>query len=265
MISWYILASSVTSLHTMTALPFQREYMPILTATVKLVERTLGSKLHSLYLAGSVMRREAKPERSDVNFTLLVNSPLTFKQQTLLLTVAEQVKQRYPYIRDLDLQVVTLDEVSDLKNIFYWGFWFKHCCLCLAGEDIGREFGAFEPCWEIAKAFNGDIGKRLTAYKDEVRKVETLGPYLDICESAAKQLIFASFGLVVSRLKCWAFSVEQCSEHFLQYYPQKKTEIERLHILVQRKRVPKRAVMALLNSYGDWLVAEYSRMERKFG
>ncbi len=249
----------------MTRAPFQSEYMPILTLVVKQLSQGLSHSLHSLYLSGSVMRGDAKPNRSDLNITVLLKRSLTSQEESIIKSIQMRVESRYPYLKQLQLTVTTLNEVANLDNIFYWGFWFRHCTLCLSGTNIGAEFGRFEPSWEVAKAFNGDVDKWLKEYRSKIQAVQTTGPYLDACETIAKKLIYASFSLVAHRDRCWAFTIDECLEHFLFRYPEKYVETERLMILYERKRVPKRAVLGLLQLYGDWLVSEFQRIDRKIG
>ncbi|WP_087016051.1 hypothetical protein [Thaumasiovibrio subtropicus] len=249
----------------MTNAPFQPEYMPILTLAVKQINSGLSSVIHSLYLNGSVMRGEAKPGQSDVNMTLLLKRPLNAQEESVLKSIQLRIESRFSYLKRLSFNHTTLNQVSDIKNIFYWGFWFKHCSLCLSGSNIGEEFGSFEPSWEVAKAFNGDVEEWITEYKAKIQAATITGPYLEACHEIAKKLIFSSFSLVAHRDKCWAFTIEECLEHFLFRYPDKYVETERLLILYHRKKVPKRAALGLLNMYGDWLVNEFKRIDRKIG
>ncbi|WP_413111629.1 nucleotidyltransferase domain-containing protein [Thaumasiovibrio sp. DFM-14] len=249
----------------MTTSPFQAEYMPLLTVLTKQLKQGLAGTLHSIYLSGSVLRGEARMNDSNLNMTLLLHEPLSAQQIFVLRSIEKQALLFYPFVRGIELKLTTVSDVSRLDQLFYWGFWFKHCCVCLSGKDIGDEFGEFEPTWEVAKAFNGDVGQVVTEYKHKITAVKKAESYLDLCQSLAKKLIYASFGLTVYRDNRWAYSLAQCIGPFLKRYPEKQIEMERLQLLARRVRVPKRAVLILLSQYGDWIANEYRYLERKFG
>ncbi len=67
------------------------------------------------------------------------------------------------------------------------------------------------------------------------------------------------------RDKYWYEDPIVCGEVFLRYYPDRQVEIERLGILYAGHAVPKRSVIGLLDSYGNWLVKMYQKTEFRIG
>ncbi len=55
--------------------PFQQDYMPVLLDVIKQLKAGLVDSLHSIYVFGSVARREAKAGMSDLNLTVIVQRP----------------------------------------------------------------------------------------------------------------------------------------------------------------------------------------------
>ncbi|PSW03762.1 hypothetical protein C9I89_16670 [Photobacterium lipolyticum] len=245
--------------------PFQQEYVPVLLDAVKQLRAGFGGALHSIYLFGSVARREAVWGQSDLNLTLILHRPLTDSEQSLLNTIKWRIPTYHTDVPSVEIKIGYLSEVLSLDAIFKWGFWIKHCCLCLYGEDLSTRFGCFEPSWDVAKAFNGDIKDELTVYRQKIMKTKVVSNYLEYCQYIAKKMLRSCFSLVMHREKCWAHTSEQCAEAFLNYYPDKSLEIERLFTLINGTQVPKRAALFLLEQFGSWIVTEFEKIDRKIG
>ena len=245
--------------------PFQNEYLPVLLDAVKQLKAGLGNVLHSIYAHGSVARREAKAGQSDLNLTIIVHRPLTGAEKSVLSSIKWRIASNHAVVPSVELKVGEIDDVLSLASIFTWGFWLKHCCICLYGDDLSTRFGSFEASWDIAKAFNGDISDELDEYRQKIMATKVVQNYLDYCEYIAKKMLWSCFSLVMHREKTLALSIEQCAEAFLKYYPEKEQEIERLFILVSRTQVPKKASLFMIQSFGGWIVAEFEKIDRKIG
>lgn len=245
--------------------PFQHEYLPVLLGAVKQLKAGLGDTLHSIYAYGSVARREAKAGKSDLNLTVIVKRPLTASEQSVLSTIRWRIPSHYPVVPVVDLKVGNIDEVLSVASIFTWGFWLKHCCICLYGDDLSTRFGSFEASWDIAKSLNGDIKDELNDYRQKIMATKVIQNYLDYCEHIAKKMLWSCFSLVMHREQALALSIEQCAEAFLKYYPEKELEIERLFILASRTQVPKKAALFMIDSFGGWIVSEFDKIDRKIG
>ncbi|WP_299015349.1 nucleotidyltransferase domain-containing protein [uncultured Photobacterium sp.] len=246
-------------------MPFQQEYLPALLDAVKLIKAGLGKALHSIYVHGSVARRQARPGKSDLNLTVIVQRPLNASEQSVLSTVRFRVASRHPAVTAVDFKIGAMEEVLSLESIFTWGFWLKHCCICLYGDDLSTRFGCFEASWDIAKSLNGDIKEELQIYRKKIMSTKVMQNYLEYCEHIARKMLWTCFSLVMHREQTLALSVEQGAEIFLKYYPDKELEIERLFILAAGNQVPKKASLFMIESFGGWIVSEFEKIERKIG
>ncbi|MCG7497126.1 nucleotidyltransferase domain-containing protein [Vibrio sp. Of7-15] len=245
--------------------PFQPVFAPVIQDLIVNLRAAIGPSLHSIYLFGSVARREGKPGKSNLDVTFVSTVPLTSKQQTILNTIKWRFKSQYPQITGITFNVGETKEILSLESIFSWGFWLKHCCVCIYGDDLATRFGSFEPCWEIAKNLNMDIEEWLDAYRKKIVAAQTPEAQVPAQIVITKKLLRSCYSLVMHRDKSWYDNPVTCGEKFLDYYPDKSLEIERLNILLQGRRIPKRSVIALLDNFGGWVVKEFARIERKIG
>lgn len=244
---------------------FQPEFMPVMAAGLKQLKALAGRQFHSLYVSGEVLTRQASPESCTLVFTLVISSPLNLKQVSALNTVLWRIKASHTAIKDIEIQTASLSEIKDLSNIFYWGFFLKHCAVCIHGDDLSLTFGHFEASWEVAKAMNPKIQTSLNDAKKKIASAKQWSTQLHTTEVIASKLIHGAFGLVLHREGVWYETPAQCAEVFLKYYPDQALWVSRLFMLLERKPVKKRAVIHLLDNFGDWLVQEYQRIDRKIG
>lgn len=244
--------------------PFQTAYVEPVATAIRQIQAATGELLHSLYLSGDVALRKAG-DRADLPLTLVCIRSLNVQEYAALNTVRWRIEQSSEAINRVLIDVVPLKDATDLANIFRWGFFIKHCAVCLCGDNLGKSFGHFEVSWEVSKAMNDDLSARLKELRQKVALATKWGSQLDAAQEAAERLIRASFGLVAHREQKWEFALKPASETFLAHYPDKAVEIERLFYLVERKPVKKRAVVALMDSFGEWLKSEYARIDRKIG
>jgi hypothetical protein len=246
--------------------PFQSEFIPVMIKAVKQLRGLLGKRLHSVYVSGDIVWRRAVVKESVLSLTVVCQHALTLDQSNALNTLLWRLKTSHSkVISDCHIDIVTVSHVRDLSQIFHWGFFFKHRAICLYGQDLSASFGLFEASWEVAKAMNPDISDKLARAKQKITAATTWNTQLNTAQSIADTLIRGAFGLVLHKEAYWSESLNECADAFIKHYPDKKMAIERLFILLERKPVKKRAVMTLLNDFGDWLIKEYARIDFKIG
>ncbi|MDR9828024.1 nucleotidyltransferase domain-containing protein [Vibrio sp. FNV 38] len=250
---------------TQSSFEFQPSFQPAVQDALRFFKAGLGTNLHSLYVYGSVARRTAVDGQSNLDIVVVTHRQFEENRTTLLNTIQWRFQRGFPHIKGLNIKLVLARDVASLDSIFSWGFLIRQCCECIYGEDLGECFGDYEPSWEIAKFWNDDIGQFLKTYRSHLAKASSAEQQSDVQIAIAKKLLRASYSVVMYRHKLWIDSAKTCGEVFLQYYPGKQTEIERLEILLSGRLIPKRSVAGLMDNYGAWLVKEYQRTEFKIG
>ncbi|PWI34068.1 nucleotidyltransferase [Vibrio albus] len=245
--------------------PFQEAYQDVVRELIQYLKGGLGDNLHSLYLFGSVARKTAIPEQSNLDIVVITRRPISDKANSVISTIKWRFKRTYPFITDLSFQFGLAHEVMDLSSIFTWGFMLKHCCVCLYGDDLSTRFGEFEPSWEIAKHWNMDVDEWLTIYRRKIAEARTGEEQVKAQQVIAKKLLRASYSLIMHKDKQWIEDPTACGQQFLCYHPDKEIDIQRLGILLSGRLVAKRSVIGVLDDYGQWLVKAYKKTEFKIG
>ncbi|MGC9401757.1 nucleotidyltransferase domain-containing protein [Vibrio genomosp. F10] len=245
--------------------PFQIDYQAAVNDLVKFLRGGLGENLHSIYLYGSVARKTAKPGQSNLDVIVVTNRSFNDSRTTLLNTIKWRFQQSFSHITEVSIKTALLSEVATLESIFSWGFQLRHCSVCIYGDDLSECFGDYEPSWEIAKHWNMDVEDWVAVYRNRIARASSPQEQVRAQKIIAKKLLRASHSLVMYRDKLWLEDPSECGEHFLRFYPMKKTEIDRLKILLTGRVIPKRSVIGILDSFGDWLVEQYKKTEFRIG
>ena len=244
--------------------PFQEKYLGAIHSGARQIKTGLQAVFHSLYLSGALAHRNAE-ETSDLEFTLVSMRPLNTQEYAILNTIKWRIKESNQAIKHIRIDLVLLHDVLHLRHIFRWGFFLKHCTVCLEGENLAHRFGRFEVSWEVSKAMNIDFEARFNELKRKFISSHKLDTQLDVAEEMGKLLVKTSFSLVAHKEMRWEENLQKCADAFLIHYPKKELEISRLFLLIQRKNIKKRAVIALLDAFYTWILFEMSKIEKKRG
>ncbi|MCG3721956.1 nucleotidyltransferase domain-containing protein [Vibrio cincinnatiensis] len=245
--------------------PFQLQYQPAINELVNYLRAGLGKQLHSVYLYGSVARKTAQPNASNLDVIVVTYESIEQNRTTLLNTIRWRFQKRFPFITDVSVKTALVSQVASLDSLFSWGFMLRHCSVCVYGDNLAECFGDYETSWEIAKHWNMDVEDWLHFYRDKIAKANTAQEQGSAQQIIAKKLLRASYSLVMPQDKNWFDDPKTCGTHFLRYFPEKQKEIERLTILLSGKVIPKRSVIGLLDSFGPWLIKQYQKTEFRIG
>ncbi len=245
--------------------PFQPEFQPVIDDVVTCLKGGLGSNLHSIYVYGSVARKTAQQGHSNLDVVIVTKHPFPDQRATLLNSIKWRLQKSFPYVNGISTKTALVNEVANLDSLFTWGFMLKHCCVCVYGDDLATCFGDYEPSWEIAKHWNMDVEDWLAVYRNKIVRAKNDYDQQRAQMIIAKKLLRASYSLIMHKDKGWYEHPLQCGDKFLEYHPDKKTDVQRLAILLSGRVIPKRSVIGLLDSFGDWLVKQYQKTEFKIG
>lgn len=247
------------------ALPLQPEYQAPLNDLLACLTSGLESTLHSVYVYGSVARKTARPNHSNLNVIVVLNQPLDERWPILFNTVKWRFQKNFPYVTEVCLKTALVKEVASLSSLFSWGFILKHLSVCVHGNNLGDSFGSYQPSWEIAKFWNMDLEEWLTKYRHQIVKSSNGESQIKAQKMIAQKLLRASHTLIMHKDKRWYDDPLACGEGFLRYFPEKEKEIKRLGILLSGRLIAKRSVIGILDGFGGWLVQQYKRTEFRIG
>lgn len=175
--------------------------------------------LDGIYLYGSVARGDAVPGVSDLDLTLILHSPPASQDLEMLESKRRTLESRHTEVIKIDFDIGSRSEVLAADNRLSWGYWLKHHCRCLWGNDLTRRFDRFKPSRDIAIAINGDFESVLTRYADLIDQAATPTQSLRLQREASRKLIRSTQVLRSEQELMWPQTLEEHVELFVQHYP----------------------------------------------
>ncbi|MFZ4214897.1 nucleotidyltransferase domain-containing protein [Pantoea endophytica] len=135
----------------------QPQFSNVISAVAKALVISQADNIHSIYVYGSVAQGTAVATVSDLDITVIFSRESIRVGSPAMTEVITSLEEAHPIISKIDLDTGTLSTVMDPQQLNRWGYWLKHHCVCVYGEDLRERFAAFRPSKEIAIAVNGDF------------------------------------------------------------------------------------------------------------
>ncbi|MCU7645972.1 nucleotidyltransferase domain-containing protein [Pseudomonas piscis] len=209
--------------------------------------------LHSLYLYGSAARGEARVGISDLDLTLILRQPPAPGLLDELEQLRLQLQARHPEVSKIDFDIGHLEQVLASDNRPSWGYWLKHHCRCLLGEDLRQRFAPFKPSREIALAVNGDFLAVLNDYATRIDHAPTPGQTLRLQREASRKLLRATNLLRPEQEPSWPRSLDEHAQLFVLHYPQMKVAIEEFRQAAEATTPADAGFSSRLRQMAQWM------------
>ncbi len=240
----------------------QPAFSQLITDSVKGFTGVVPGLIHSIYLYGSVAEGRATENDSDLDLTVIFTQELDDETARKMAEVKSSLEKAHPVVSKIDIDPGTLDTVLRTANKNLWGYWLKHHCVCVYGEDLRERFEPFRPSKDIAVAVNGDFLAVLNSY------VSRMKPSLEPAErhalqrAAARKAIRATNILREEGEQEWPASLEEHCERFNARYPALAEEMDYWLAISYRPRGDIVAFAGRIKTFAYWLNAEFHTRQR---
>jgi len=233
---------------------FKKKLKKITNVIVKL----FGDKIHSLYLYGSVATGKAQIKSSDLDLLLVLNEKTTSKIKNELSKLqTDLTKKHKSTFRDVGISLTHTTEIK--KDTNGWGCFIKHLCVCLHGENLGKNLPKFKPSKKVAKAFNGDIEKHINTTLKQLQLKQNPEQVKSICSSMMRKIVRTGFCLVMAQEESWTTDLNNSYEIFSKYYPKQSTEMKKALLLAKKPTTNVKELEKFLIDFGSWLSKEVKK------
>jgi len=236
--------------------PLQPAFTPLLADVCDtLAAQARG--LDGLYAYGSVARGEARAGVSDLDLTVILREPPTPAAQERLEGLRRTLEARHPEVTKIDIDIGTRAEALDPGATHRWGFWLRHHCRSLWGEDRSRRFGPFRPSRDIALAMNGDFETILGGYLARLGRAGSLRDKGVLQRAASRKLLRATHVLEDAYRGEWPWSLDDHAQLFLRRHPGMDAEIA---FFLAEARTPTAGCeefTARLRAFATWMADQH--------
>lgn len=236
--------------------PLQAEYHGLLDDLRATLSDPLGPSLHSLYLYGSVARGTARAHVSDLDLCLILQHPADPQPLRHLENLRQALQARHPLVAKIDFDIGHLAQVLAAENRHSWGYWLKHHCRCLWGDDLRQRFAPFRPSREIAWAVNGDFQRVLDDYAERIEGERQPAEILRLQREAARKLLRATNLLRSEQEPSWPHSLDQHVRLFVQRYPDMALPIAEFRQTAEARTLANAGFSSRLRQMTQWMTEE---------
>lgn len=183
------------------------------------------SHICSIFVYGSVATGAAKPPRSDLDLCVILDKDIDDIDKLNMVNIAQQAIELYPIVPKVDFDIASKSEVLLRENITSWGYWLKHHCRYIYGEDLSLQFSLFKPSRAVAYAVNGDYLTVLSDYLLSIEQTNDLKTFLKLSKEASKKLIRSTNILRAQEGGDWPDSLDEHLSRLIKIEPKLVKEL----------------------------------------
>jgi predicted nucleotidyltransferase len=230
----------------------QPEYQGLPDATADLLADEFGSRLHSAYLYGSVVRGNAVPGRSDLDVIAVLLAAPADEDRARADRVERALVQRFPVLVSAGVGLTHLQQVRSPAQRYGGQVFLRELAVCICGEDLRPGLPRTKPSAAVAAGFHADT------HAVFARARETLGTSTDpkvirgVCRMASKKMVQVAFAVVMAREGVWATVLEEQAAAVGAAFPQWAEAARRAAEQGRRPVADAGVVRELLDTFGRW-------------
>jgi predicted nucleotidyltransferase len=240
----------------------QPQYQGLPQAAGALLLARFGSRLHSGYAYGSVVRGNAVPGRSDLDLVAVLQAPTTGADRTTAAGVAAVLRERYPVLADVGVECTHLDEVLSAEERYGWQVFLRELSVCIGGEDLRPGLPPTRPGAALAAGFHRDTPAVLARARAELGSETDPEVVRRACRVASRRMVQAAFAVVMFRDGVWATVLEEQAVVVGRAFPQWAHAARRAAEQGRQPVADARIVRELLATFGHWVEEALSRAVR---
>lgn len=241
---------------------FQPAFSAVVSDAIKRLNAALPDLIHSVYVYGSLTDGTAKETLSDLYLTVIYRHEPDANMNAKTNAIRSELEHDYAVVSKIDIDPGVLEDVMLPANVNVWGYWLKHHCVCVYGEDLRDRFEPFRPSREIAVAVNGDFLAVLNGYVAMMKPTLEPAKRHALQRAAARKAIRTTNILREEKDRDWPVSLEELREKFNDRYPALAEEMDYLLSISYRPRGDIMAFANRIRTFTYWLNAEFHTRQR---
>ncbi|SET59535.1 hypothetical protein SAMN05216389_11640 [Oceanobacillus limi] len=233
-------------------------YLSCIQESIEALQNLFTKQLHSVYLYGSVARGEAVLLKSDLDLIALFHTKLSSVHTAALKKLTRELSHKYrTLVRDVGIATVYYGETVDPAN-YYENAFLKELCVCVYGEDLGKQFGPYKLTSDIATSFNGDICESLNRALKRL-DTDSTDEFKTFSQGFARKLIRTYYSMVMARSQIWTTRLHEQSEVFIHYFPAKESIIQTLLKWIDEPPTNRDVVHEVFTREGEWACVNFTK------
>jgi uncharacterized protein len=231
----------------------QPEYAGVPEEAARLLVGELGSRLHSGYLYGSIVRGNAVPGRSDVDLVVVLREPPSDQDRTGGGRVERALLQRFPLLAGAGVGLTHLQEVRSPQQRYGLQVFLRELSVCVCGPDLRPGLPRTRPSAAVAAGFHQDTGLVLDRAREALASSSDPEVVRRACRVASRRMVQGAFAVVMARDGVWATVLEEQAAAVAAAFPRWAQAVWRAAEQGRRPVAEAEVVRELLASLGRWV------------
>lgn len=231
----------------------QPEYGGVPEAAAQVLVERLGSRLHSGYVYGSVVRGNAVPGRSDLDLLVVLLTPATAVDLAAVAGVAATLRERFPVLADVGVACTHLGEVLSAGERYGLQVFLRELSVCVCGEDLRPRLPRTRPGAAVAAGFHGDTPAALARARAVLGSATDPDARQRACRVASRRMVQAAFAVVMARDGVWATVLEEQAAIVGDAFPQWARAVRCAAEQGRQPHADANVVGELLATFGRWV------------
>jgi uncharacterized protein len=230
----------------------QPEYQGVPEAAAALLAEEFGSRLHSAYLYGSVVRGDAVPWRSDLDAVAVLRAAPVDQDRTRADRVERALVERFPVLSSAGVGLTHLQEVRSPAQRHGLQVFLRELAVCISGEDLRPGLPRTRPSAEVAAGFHADTHAVLARARQTLATSTDPEVIRRVCRMASKRMVQVAFAVVMAREGRWATVLEEQTAAVGAAFPQWAQAARRAAEQGRLAVADAGVVRELLDGFGRW-------------
>jgi predicted nucleotidyltransferase len=237
----------------------QESFTPVVDAArIRITDAFDSSRLHSAYLYGSIPRGTATPGVSDLDLMLALHHEPTDADHADAKAIEALLDSSFPQINGVGILLSSARTLlSDLER-HDGGFFVACLCTPLLGADLAEQLPRYRPTSLLARETNGDLDLVLPRWRARMADATTDTEHRTLNRIVGRRIVRTGFTLVMPRWNGWTSDLDESTEAFGAYYPERVTQMRTAAATGRTASADPATMGMLLDDLGPWLAAEYT-------
>jgi hypothetical protein len=211
-----------------------------------------GSRLHSGYLYGSIVRGNAVPGRSDADLVAVLWASATDEDRQHARRVEQALQERFPVLAGAGVGLTDLRELRSPAERYGGQVFLRELCVYICGADLRPGLPRTRPSAAVAIGFHSDTPQAFARARRELAASTDPEVVRRACRSASRRMVQAAFAVVMARDGVWATVLEEQAAIVGAAFPRWRQAARRA---AEQGRLPVAepgVVGELLETFGRW-------------
>jgi uncharacterized protein len=237
------------------------KYRPAIEQAVEALKASFKSKIHSIYLRGSLPRDLGIEGVSDIDLLFVTKDlhedPFIYDR---VAEVEKEILQKYPFVNGIEAGFYEFNDIKDTSRFRIIPFMIKTYSILLYGENLQERLPRYKADEKLANEHIINVTSQIETALADLEGNEDTEDITDCCTWIMKIIIRCGMALVIEKEKTYTRDLYPAYELFSKHYPKQKKEMEEaLLFAINPSEKPADIISFLKDGFGKWMVDEADR------